>query len=813
MPFVRLHRFIPLVTVLALGSGSGAAAPSLQRKVAITARGPILSDSTISPINYQFVTESGLQNQAVDPGETVTVTFTIANDGFGPTTNLVATMRPSAQIANVAPSQSYGSVGVGDFADLNFTFTASAVAYSPVLVTFDLTDGANSLGDITFELAGGQPPAIPAPAGLMLVAESFTPANNLPDVGETVTVGLTIKNNGSTATTNLVGTLLANVPVGASGTPQSFGTIAPGASVTRPFTLTVNGTPGTSYGITLQLSDTGLNYGTATFRNFRVARAAQLVVDALTLTSESASPANGSPDPGEVVTAAVSLRNVGETAAQAVSAQLLATGGVLAPVPAAAQSYGLIAGGSVSARSFTFTGGSPCGSPLTATLLLADGVTGLGTTTYGWLAGYPTQTFSSGTAIVIPATLTSGFASPYPSVINVSGLNGTIARVTVSLKGLAHEFPADIDALLTSPTGQQMILMSDCGGFTAVSGGGVDLVLDDSAPAALPNGPILTSGTFTPTNFGAGDIFPVPAPAGPYGSTLSVFNGSPATGAWSLYVVDDSDPGVGSMQRGWSVTIATSTAACLDTSTDVSASISGLSSSVVTAQPVNATFSIANGTPNPASGVQLVIPLPASATFVSATPSQGNASFDAGTNTVTVGLGIVPGLSSASVILRFIPTGTGAQSLTGSVTILQSDTNLANNAANFPYTVLADSDGDGIPDDYELANGMNPNNPADAAQDFDGDGLTNLQEYRAGTDPRNAASALRITSVSRSGTGASITFPSVNGKFYRLERQPLLESGAWISVQENIPGTGSPVMVTDAAATGFTKQFYRIVVP
>lgn len=49
-----------------------------------------------------------------------------------------------------------------------------------------------------------------------------------------------------------------------------------------------------------------------------------------------------------------------------------------------------------------------------------------------------------------------------------------------------------------------------------------------------------------------------------------------------------------------------------------------------------------------------------------------------------------------------------------------------------------DGDGDGIPDDWELAHGRNPGDPGDAAGDPDADGLNDLEEYAAGTDP-NAA--------------------------------------------------------------------------
>ena len=46
-----------------------------------------------------------------------------------------------------------------------------------------------------------------------------------------------------------------------------------------------------------------------------------------------------------------------------------------------------------------------------------------------------------------------------------------------------------------------------------------------------------------------------------------------------------------------------------------------------------------------------------------------------------------------------------------------------------------DTDSDDMPDRWEIFFGLDPNNPADAAQDPDGDGLTNLYEYLAGTDP------------------------------------------------------------------------------
>lgn len=165
------------------------------------------------------------------------------------------------------------------------------------------------------------------------------------------------------------------------------------------------------------------------------------------------------------------------------------------------------------------------------------------------------------------------------SSIEVSGQAGPIGTVRVSLFGVQHNNPADLDVLLVAPDGRQIILMSDAGApvNTGVSvNTQPTLTFTDAASQVVPQSGPLTTGSFEPTSWTSGqpDFLP-PAPAGPYnepGSSVgggpnltSVFNGADANGTWTLYVRDDNGAAVkmgglnGSMTGGWGIEFFTQT--------------------------------------------------------------------------------------------------------------------------------------------------------------------------------------------------------------------------------------------------------------
>ncbi|HUR45767.1 MAG TPA: hypothetical protein VMZ27_07840, partial [Candidatus Saccharimonadales bacterium] len=132
--------------------------------------------------------------------------------------------------------------------------------------------------------------------------------------------------------------------------------------------------------------------------------------------------------------------------------------------------------------------------------------------------------------------------------------------------------------------------------------------------------------------------------------------------------------------------------------------------------------------------------------------------------------------------------------------------------ASTTIITLADSDGDGIPDEWETRYGYNPNSAADRAADFDGDGMLNWQEYQAGTDPTNALSNLKLTSLSWSNSLLQMQFQAVSNRTYALQYNTSLESTNWLNVSKIVGRRTNHTEVLGDPASGGTR-FYRVVTP
>lgn len=114
-----------------------------------------------------------------------------------------------------------------------------------------------------------------------------------------------------------------------------------------------------------------------------------------------------------------------------------------------------------------------------------------------------------------------------------------------------------------------------------------------------------------------------------------------------------------------------------------------------------------------------------------------------------------------------------------------------------------DTDGDGIPNAYETANGLNPN-VNDAAQDLDNDGLTNLAEYQRGTSankPDTDDDGLRDGVETGTGTYVSATDTGTNPLKADTDNDglgDLVENNTGVYVSPTNTGTNPSAADTDA---------------
>jgi uncharacterized repeat protein (TIGR01451 family) len=404
-----------------------------------------------------------------------------------------------------------------------------------------------------------------------------------------------------------------------------------------------------------------------------------IVAGGATLQVQGLTPPNGAINSNETVTVAFTLTNIGAGATTNLSATLQATGGIT-PITAN-QVYGVIpAGGSIT-EAYSFIAKGAPGATVTATLALLDGINSLGNVSFSFLIPSATS-YANATSIIIPQF---GPATPYPSEILVSGLtnlqgsNLLVGKVTVTLNGFAHTFPHDVNVLLDSPSGQELIVMGHAGGpYNATN---LTLNFDDAATKSVPTGQ-LVSGTYLPTDYAPADLFPGLPPASG-ADVLALFNGTNPNGYWSLYVYDDTPGNAGVITGGWSLgltAVNTVNPAAL-----LAASMIATPDPVFGGNYLNYQITITNLGPDIAESVVITDTLPATVTFSTASASQGSAT-NMG-DIVVFSLGSMSNGVIATATIRVVTGAAGMIVNTATVSTASTDLYLAESTTANSTTV------------------------------------------------------------------------------------------------------------------------------
>jgi CBS domain containing-hemolysin-like protein len=128
-------------------------------------------------------------------------------------------------------------------------------------------------------------------------------------------------------------------------------------------------------------------------------------------------------------------------------------------------------------------------------------------------------------------------------------------------------------------------------------------------------------------------------------------------------------------------------------------------------------------------------------------------------------------------------------------------------------TVLEDTDGDRLPDVWEIANGLDPEQPGDGVKDLDGDSLTAREEYVAGTDPKDEGSYLRIAEVVRGLDQTEVTFESVSNKNYTVQFKESPSEGLWTRLVDVLASPSNHLRTVVDPYPPTEERIYRLLTP
>lgn len=124
---------------------------------------------------------------------------------------------------------------------------------------------------------------------------------------------------------------------------------------------------------------------------------------------------------------------------------------------------------------------------------------------------------------------------------------------------------------------------------------------------------------------------------------------------------------------------------------------------------------------------------------------------------------------------------------------------------------LPDSDGDGLPDSWELT--WFGTLDRDGSGDADGDGALDRDEFLAGTSPINDTSVLAALPI-QSGSGGEpvIVWAAVPGRTYRVQYKDDFNEPGWATLPGDVSADSSTGHKRDQTGSVTPQRFYRVLI-
>jgi gliding motility-associated-like protein len=366
-------------------------------------------------------------------------------------------------------------------------------------------------------------------------------------------------------------------------------------------------------------------------------------------------------------------------------------------------------------------------------------------------------------ALTIPTSNSNGlftFASSNTAVATITNNTVTIVgagtiTITATQATSANYLAGSVTTTLTvakaNPTiGSQQNITRAFGSSaitlvapTSNSNGAFTYTISDASVATI------SGATLTPVGIGTATITATQAATANYNAgsitrILTVVKGTPTIGTFAAI-----NKTFGDAAFTLTAPSSTSTGAFTYASSDASvATVSGSTVIIVGAGTANITATQAEDANFNAGNVTAVLTVAKAARtlslFADINKTTTDAPFTLTAPTSSAGTGAITYSSSNTAVATVsgstvTPVGIGTTTITATQA---ADANyLAASITATLTVILGDSDGDGVPDDVEVREGTDPNNPS-SVKDSDGDGVPDFVEIGNGTNPSSPSDAI-----------------------------------------------------------------------